>query len=163
MGCNHGAVTQCYSTNAVSGDSTVGGLMGLNLGDIAKCYNTGAVNGTSYVGGLVGFNHDCIVTQCYSTGVVNGGGNNVGGLVGKKQLSDIMASFWDIQTSGQARSDGGIGKTTAEMQMASTFLSAGWDFIGETDNGTEDIWWIDEGQDYPILSWELPQKTTPQH
>lgn len=22
---------------------------------------------------------------------------------------------------------------------------------GETGNGTEDIWWIDEGQDYPRL------------
>ena len=51
-------------------------------------------------------------------------------------------SFWDTQTSGQAASAGGTGKTTAEMQMASTFLEAGWDFVGETANGTEDIWWI---------------------
>jgi len=34
------------------------------------------------------------------------------------------------------------GKTTAEMQMESTFTDAGWDFIGESVNGTEDIWWI---------------------
>jgi len=27
--------------------------------------------------------------------------------------------------------------------------------VGESLNGTEDIWWIDEGQDYPQLSWEL--------
>ena len=33
---------------------------------------------------------------------------------------------------------------------------AGWDFIDETDNGTDDIWWInDEGQDYSRLWWEL--------
>jgi len=25
----------------------------------------------------------------------------------------------------------------------------------ETDNGTDDIWWILEGQDYPRLWWEL--------
>jgi len=62
--------------------------------------------------------------------------------------------FWDIQTSGQAASAGGTGKTTAEMQTASTFLDAGWDFVDETANGMEDIWWIDEGKDYPRLWWE---------
>lgn len=30
----------------------------------------------------------------------------------------------------------------------------GWDFVGEAANGTEDIWWIDEGKDYPRLWWE---------
>ena len=41
------------------------------------------------------------------------------------------------------------------MQAASTFLEAGWDFVGETENGTEDIWWILEGQDYPKMWWQL--------
>jgi hypothetical protein len=44
---------------------------------------------------------------------------------------------------------------TSLMQTASTFLEAGWDFVDETENGTEDIWWILEGQDYPSLWWEL--------
>ena len=39
-------------------------------------------------------------------------------------------------------------------QEASTFLDAGWDFEAETTNGTADLWWIREGQDYPRLSWE---------
>jgi len=43
---------------------------------------------------------------------------------------------------------------TAEMQTASTFLEAGWDFADETANGTEDIWWILEDQGYPRLWWE---------
>jgi hypothetical protein len=30
-----------------------------------------------------------------------------------------------------------------------------WDFVGETDNGTEDIWGICEGQDYPKLTWQF--------
>jgi len=60
--------------------------------------------------------------------------------------------FWDKEVSGLRMGDG---LTTAEMQTASTFLEAGWDFIDETENGTEDIWWIDEGQDYPRLWWEL--------
>jgi hypothetical protein len=34
------------------------------------------------------------------------------------------------------------------MQTAAIFLEAGWDFTGETPNGTDDIWWILEGQGY---------------
>ncbi len=46
------------------------------------------------------------------------------------------------------------GKGTAPMWMATTLRDAGWDFVGESRNGAEDIWWIDEGKDYPRLSWE---------
>jgi hypothetical protein len=67
----------------------------------------------------------------------------------------ITSSFWDMETSGHATSDGGIGKTTTKMQTQSTFTDAGWDFLDEIKNGTEDIWWIREGQDYPRLWWEL--------
>jgi inhibitor of cysteine peptidase len=63
-------------------------------------------------------------------------------------------SFWDMETSGQTASDGGTGLATAEMQTTSTFLDAGWDFVDETENGTDDIWKIAEGLDYPRLWWE---------
>ena len=87
--------------------------------------------------------------------------SEVGGLVGSSddfgqgKQGTVTSCFWDIQTSYQTTSAGSTGKTTAEMRMASTFLNAGWDFIDETANGTEDIWWILEGQDYPRLWWEL--------
>ena len=74
--------------------------------------------------------------------------------MGMSWTGTVTGCFWDIQASGQATSAGGTGKTTAKMQTAQTFLEAGWDFVDETDNGTEDIWWIDEGQDYPRLWWE---------
>jgi hypothetical protein len=44
------------------------------------------------------------------------------------------------------------------MKMAKTFLDAGWDFVGETANGTADIWWINGDKDYPRLWWELTPK-----
>ena len=37
------------------------------------------------------------------------------------------------------------------------FFETGWDFVGETVNGTGDIWWILEGQDYPRLWWEATE------
>jgi len=75
-------------------------------------------------------------------------------LLGANVLGEVDHCFWDIQISGQAMSAGGNGKTTAQMQTAKTFLDAGWDFGGETVNGTHDIWWFDEGKAYPRLWWE---------
>jgi hypothetical protein len=144
-GGNNGWTTQCYSTGSVSGASFVGGMVGHNpFGRVTNCYSSGSVNGTSMVGGLVGFNLGD-VNCCYSAGAVKGI-SFVGGLVGAA-VHVVTASFWD---------GGGTGKTTAEMQTPKTFLDAGWDFVGETANGTEDIWWINEGKDYPRLWWELP-------
>jgi len=148
-----GTVTECYITGAVSGTGQyVGGLVGDNFGSITTSYSTVAVSGRSCVGGLVGYNmgYAGIVVHCYSTGAISGAG---GGLAGGNS-GHVTACFWDMQTSGQTWSAGGTGLTTAEMQTASTFLAAGWDFVDETENGTEDIWWILEGQDYPRLWWE---------
>jgi hypothetical protein len=66
-------------------------------------------------------------------------------------FATVTGSFWDRQTSGLTTSAGGTAKTTAEMRTAKTFLTARWDFVGETANGTEDIWQIQEGKDYPRL------------
>lgn len=41
------------------------------------------------------------------------------------------------------------------LKTANTLLDAGYDFVGETVNGIDDIWWILEGQGYPRLCWEL--------
>ena len=159
VGRNQGAATQSYSTGAVNGTGDrpegIGGLVGANsYGNVTQCYSHAAVNGYYAVGGLVGWNGGD-VTQCYSTGKVVSEARPVAGLVGDSTgYATAIRSFWDTQTSGQTKSSAGVGKTTAEMETASTFLDAGWDFVGETANGTEDIWWIDEGKDYPHLWWE---------
>lgn len=41
---------------------------------------------------------------------------------------------------------------TNQMQQAPTFIDAGWDFQGENENGTEDIWYIHSQGGYPELS-----------
>jgi hypothetical protein len=92
------------------------------------------------------------ITMCYSTGTVTGD-ENIGGLVGA-DYGDIVASFWDKESSGQVTSDGGTGLNTSEMQTSTTFLEVGWDFVDETANGSEDIWLILGGRHYPRLWWE---------
>jgi hypothetical protein len=143
-----GTITNCYVVGgSVSGDWRVGGLVGYNYrgGTITNCYAAGSVSGTTSVGGLVGENsRGGTIADCYSTSSV-AGIISVGGLVGSGGY--VHDSFWDVQTSGQNTSAGGKGRTTAQMQMASTFL--GW---GEC--GNEGVWTIDEGNDYPRLWWE---------
>jgi hypothetical protein len=154
VGRNEGSVAKSYSAGSVSGTMEIGGLVGLNFGQaaVASCYATGNVSGNGWVGGLVGTNNSSI-TKCYSSGNVTGIKGTVGGLVGFN-YGTAAASFWDTQTSGQPTGTAGTGKTTTEMKTKKTFTSAGWDFVGETANGVEDIWQIVEGQDYPRLSWQ---------
>jgi hypothetical protein len=148
IGANaEGEVTQCYSTCAVCGASEIGGLTGQSSGHIVQCYETGAVVGSSNVGGLAGnVWFGGTVVQCYSAGSVSGN-ENVGGLVGGKYYcGGVVTSFWDIEISRQTASLGGTGKTTVELQTASTFSEVDWNL--------SDVWTICEGQDYPRLKWE---------
>jgi len=148
---DRGNISNCYSNANVSGSSNIGGLVGNNYeGSIINCYSTGSVSGSSGIGGLAGYNSGGI-SNCYSTGAVNGTEYSIGGLVGYNNSGYIANSFWDVDTSGQTSSDGGEGKTTAEMKTLSTFTSASWDFINETANGTCNYWQMPTGC-YPVLS-----------
>jgi len=139
-----GEITSCYATGSVSGtDWYVGGLVGANSGTLTSCYATGSVSGTNdYVGGLAGYNNSGTLIACYATGSVTGTGTYIGGLVGRNISGTSTSCFWDKETSGQPTSDGGTGKTTAEMKTLSTFTGAGWDFAS--------VWAMPLGQ-YPVL------------
>ena len=166
VGYNYpGNITSCFSIGEVVGNNYIGGLVGINGRDtFLKSYNESNINssysrcivmGAQNVGGLIGENVRSCINSSYSSSKVNGQ-ENIGGLIGRtNRRGQYIACFWDTETSGLSTSDGGTGKTTAEMQDIITFLNEGWDFIGETENGTEDIWWIDNGLDYPRLWWEL--------
>jgi hypothetical protein len=149
---NYSNISNCYSTGTVSGVDNIGGLVGKNQGSISNCYSMGAVSDGSDVGGLVGDNYGTI-SNCYSIGAVGGSsGYHVGGLVGYSPGGTTNNSFWDVNTSGWSTSDGGTGKTTAQMKTLSTFTSAGWDF-SYTD-GSEAIWFMPINE-YPILTWQI--------
>jgi hypothetical protein len=154
-----GTITTCYATGSVSGTQGVGGLVGDNSsGSLTSCYAAGSVSGDSYVGGLVGFNYQGKVIRCYSTGKPSGT-SNIGGLCGYITTGggyEDTGNFWDTQTSQRATSVMGTGKTTTEMKTLLTFTSAGWDFVGETANGPNDIWKICNGTNYPKLAWQKP-------
>lgn len=159
----HGSLARCMARGAVEATAAencyAGGLAGYQYdGPISDCYGRGAVTAHSpstqwncCAGGLIGnqYNGDAPLDRSYSTGAVNATGVNVyeGGLVGRQYFSTVTAAFWDTQTSGQLTSDGGTGKTTAQMLTLSTFTDAGWDFAGTWTMRCEHM-------NYPRLAWE---------
>jgi hypothetical protein len=171
VGVNVGIVSDCHSISSlISGEGNAGGLVGVNSkGTISNSYSTGSVTGMT-AGGLVGvnlvawyyegttWNYEGTISNSYSTGSVTG--EIVGGLVGENQedtVETVKKSFWNIETSGQATSAGGTGKTTTEMQDISTFSSAGWEIIDVANFSTRDpshIWNIVDDVTYPFLSWQ---------
>ena len=155
VGWNEGPVSDSYATGSVSGDMNIGGLVGINSGTVSNSYSTGNVTGSVHVGGLVGRNLWGTVSDSYSTASVTGD-EDVGGLVGWSYDSTVSNSFWDIETSGQATSVGGTGKTTAEMKDIATFSGVGWDItaVAPGERNPTYIWNIVDGETYPFLSWE---------
>jgi hypothetical protein len=154
VGWNEDApVSNSYSTGNVTGNYGVGGLAGFTTGTVSNSYSTSSVTGDTRVGGLVGENTGT-VRESYATGSVSGI-ELVGGLVGQNYWT-VSNSFWDIETSGQATSSGGTGKTTAQMKNIATFSGAEWDIIAVTSGVTNpaSIWNIVDGDTYPFLSWE---------
>ena len=119
---NIGTVTNCYSTGNVTDTFTdigglfgyyAGGLIGYNGGTVIDCYSMEDIISSNWVGGLIGDSSGTI-TNCYSTGFVTGT-SVVGGLVGLNEGGTVTNSYWDNETSNQTISDGGEGRTTAQM------------------------------------------------
>ena len=163
MGRNYeSTLSESYASSIVSGYFVVGGLAGSNYGSmLSESYAIGSVSGVHYAGGLVGSNYGSTLSDAYSTGSVIGE-DRVGGLVGSNTNTLIENCIWNIEssnhTNGVGYNDDGtitnlLGKTTVEMQMMSTFTDIGWDFVGESVNGDEDIWdMIDEiNGGYPYI------------
>jgi hypothetical protein len=173
-----GSILSCYATGTATGTSVyVGGLVGYNSADygytstISNSYATGAASGTGGVGGLIGFNgYPSTTSYCYAAAAVTAvGAGAAGGLIGFNEYSTITACFWDTVTTGRGNgvgyvygntsTTGYVGEDTTGMKQQATFTGAGWDFVNETTNGTNDYWRMCvDAVDYPRLTWEYIQK-----
>lgn len=159
-GSNTGTIRNCFSTANVNGTSNVGGIAGNMTQATAKilnCYNTGRIAGTSYVGGVLGFSNTTTqeIKNSYSVGQISGS-SNTGAFAGTSSVTQANC-FYNNTVTGAATNIGtAVGKNTADLQKAGTFLEATWDFVCETTNGVEDIWKIrsDLNNGYPVLAWQ---------
>jgi hypothetical protein len=168
------SITNCYSVCEVIGDSSyIGGLAGANTGGyteidygiIKNSYSRGNVTvrkeTSNSSGGFCGQDSDGIIENCYSTGNVyyNGSNPTNKGFLGLESGDNFVfnSNFFDNEASNQLTDlrNAASGTSTSMMKTLSTFTDAGWDFVGEAANGTEDIWDIDPmiNDGYPYLYW----------
>lgn len=149
------SVSYCFATGNVNAPSgyEAGGLLGGSFGSdtVSNCYARGNVTSNADAGGLIGYIDQVATTveNSYSTGEVSSTAS--GGLIASNAGGGTITDcFWDTETSGTATSDGGTGKTTAEMKSKSTFRIADWDF--------KTIWSICPGINvsYPCLIGVTP-------
>ena len=171
-------ITNSFSMGDVSGDSVVGGLVGGNGpgGCEINCFAWGDVSGNTKVGGFVGENYggSILVKNCYSSGNVSGDGEDIGGFCGYQWYRTAVMEncCWDVETSGMTvgynlssiqpgTATNIVGLTTAQMQTESSFTDMRWDFVGESTNGTSQIWQMPQGGGYPeltLFNGALPQQ-----
>jgi hypothetical protein len=155
-------IAESWASGAVEGRGQVGGLVGRAISGalIRDSYSLGAVDGSigggGATGGLVGqlLGDSNTIERAYSVGRVTG--TNPGGLVGQNGGSTVSASYWDVTTSAQAASAGGVGQPTEEMKVIDAFTSASWD-IGTSWLASK-VWGICDTVNggYPYLTWQFP-------
>ena len=146
-------IKKSYAVGNVTGDIACGGLVGKNYNsNILNSYAGGIVEGYASVGGLIGYtSNGGDITNCYSRGPVSGTGSFVGGLIGRnyEPYSTITSSYWDTETSGQATSDGGEGRTSFQMQEGTSGSTIDSDPIYV--DWVNSIWNFGTNLDYPKL------------
>ncbi|MEN6335054.1 MAG: GLUG motif-containing protein [Phycisphaerales bacterium] len=163
-------ISMCVARGTVTGDSFLGGFAGqISYATVIDSYCISDVSGQRSAGGFVGWTREGSIARCYAAStvsVLDADPNSTlsGGFVGFADSSsrnqadacivEAENCFWDTGVAGPTTAVGNClintsfirGLTTAQMQTASTFVVAGWDF--------ENVWTICEGRDYPRLRWE---------
>ncbi len=118
----------------VSGLVHVGGLVGFGRNaDIRYAYVLGGIvsgsGGETYgaAGGLVGYGEKAQINYSYAApGLVSGEGT-VGGLIGNTNPeTNVIATYWDNQTTMQSMSDGNLGEghNTTALQSPTEFAGS---------------------------------------
>ena len=174
VGTNYGTVAASWSSGAVRGRLSVGGLVGLSdntaanrTGVIIASYSRASAyanlaTGNANVGGLVGAINKtapaaALVTASYSTGAPSAATSSaIAGLtnvVGSN--AQVAASYWDTTSSGRSSGGGGSGQNTAALQTPTgyTGIYANWNVNVDGTAGVDDPWDFGQEGAYPTLKF----------
>jgi hypothetical protein len=174
---SYGNLSSSAAIGTVQAGFYAGGFAGVNYGDIQNCYAVVDVNVTSqsqYCGGFIGYNGGGYASQkvakCYAAGIVKGTQKPIGGFIGYCYSVNLSDCMWnsDLYAAAGLAIPISIGQTytsnvvnlqaltTSQCKTQANFTSSGWDFAGETTNGTADIWRMCvDGVSYPRFVWEF--------
>ena len=144
-------IMMSWSAADVTGDNRVGGFIGNSAhsqtSDLFDNWALGNVSGGEEVGGFSGnSSSNTTYTGNWSAGAVSGG-VTVGGFDGGSTSSFYNSTYWNLDTSGQTDSGGGVGvvvQTLAASDFGGEADSAAWNF-GDSDLSDGDA-------DFPLLA-----------
>jgi hypothetical protein len=158
---NYGSILRCFFDGRLDIWGGGGGLVGYNSGWIRDCYSRGLITTESWLAGLVYKNIGHVI-RCYSDCTVDSADGHAACLIYTNQDRCGEYCVW-VEYDGMLFCDHTEWKCLDNGEVISSFCGfdgvtdAGWDFVGETTNGTEDVWRMcTDGVDYPRLSWEFP-------
>jgi hypothetical protein len=155
------SITSCECSGNYTGYSAVCGFIGGSLGsDITNCYSNASISGGYILTGFIYSSYnDISVSNCYFSGsIIPQNTDQIDGFMSEivfiPDSNPVNGCFWNLDNALATNSAAGIGISTEAMQNIDTFLGAGWDFVGETANGTNDYWDIDPqyNNGFPFLS-----------
>jgi hypothetical protein len=151
----------CYINGNVSGTNQVGGLVGMadNVGSVLNCYSRGDILGGISVGANIGRCYDDLnYNYCYHIGNIEITDDDFDGLIGHDiYVTDTSTCFWNTDaTDYEDNDDDPSALTDDEFRISQIFINAGWDFIGETVNGYDNVWYRHDqlNNGYPFLTYQ---------
>ena len=153
------------AVNSVDG-YLAGGLVGhMSSSLITDSYALGDVTADQNPGALVGqMDNGSLVNNAYATGVVTvGQGNESHGLIGSATNSNVVSSFWKLNSTGVPFTVSSIGtevpKLDGELKNINTY--SGWN-MSATPNSTN-FWAICQSANggYPYLNWQTVDGSCP--
>jgi len=167
-GQNWAYVRYCSANGIIRGSRGVGGIVGTNeyAKGIWNCYSLGQIDAELQGGGIAGYVYYSTIENAYSYAEIQCD-SLAGAIVGNNgnySYNSIQQCFWDTELNPSIPALGiadslaiVFGETTANMQNKSIYTSAGWDFLFEEENGTDDFWAIssDVNNGYPCFTWQL--------
>jgi hypothetical protein len=142
------------SSNYVGG--IVGGTDNGGKASLENSYSKGAVSGSSSVGGVVGWGNGIIKNNAAINPSIKGTGSNINRVVGQNPnvvSGNIARSGLNSGSSinfGDNNIYSGVGKEDGAFFLEETYKDLGWEF-GESDAKP---WKIDENSSLPYFYWE---------
>ncbi len=158
IGINYGTVACCIANSKITtaaGTASIGGLVGQNShGVVVNCSAAGTITGgwaSGPLGGLVGYNYLGSVVNCFSTSLLGAGNHSsVGRLIGSGAIGVSGCYFLDPNNGGKW--DNKVGTVLSDSQMRQQASFVGWDFLGQSHDGTSEVWMMPPDGGYPVLS-----------
>ncbi len=166
-GYNTGTIQYSSAEGSAQGQNRIGLLTGnCYEGTISDCYAIGtliAKDEDASGGGISGDSNLSTISNSYASCRIDGTSQKLGSFCGWSQNSSYDSCVTDSQAysvSVGVIGDGDVGSIAeigkSQMQTMEYWAVTGWDFLGNSADGTEDIWRMcQDGVDFPRLWWQF--------